>query len=182
MGSILSRILGGLRTKKDVRVLILGLDGAGKTTILYRLKLGNVVTTIPTVGFNVETVKHRNITLQVWDLGGQTSIRPYWRCYYSNAAVIVFVVDSTDKSRLNTSKDELFEMLNEDELKDAAFLILANKQDLPGAITEAEIAEALDLASLVDRTWTVLRCCATTGQGMSQALDWIVEAVTKAQG
>lgn len=181
MGVILSRILGGIRVKKDVRILILGLDGAGKTTILYRFKLGNVVTTIPTVGFNVETVKHKNITLQVWDLGGQTSIRPYWRCYYSNAAVIVFVIDSTDRERLNISRDELNSMLFEEELKDSALLVIANKQDLPGALSEAEIAEALDLASLVDRTWAVHKCCATTGQGMSQILDWIVEAVTNMQ-
>lgn len=61
---------------------MLGLDSAGKTTILYRLQIGDVVSTIPTIGFNVETLDYKNIKFQVWDLGGQTSIRPYWRCYY----------------------------------------------------------------------------------------------------
>jgi hypothetical protein len=82
MGLMFSKLLSMLWGSKEVRILILGLDGAGKTTILYRLQIGEVVTTIPTIGFNVETVTYKNIKFQVWDLGGQTSIRPYWRCYY----------------------------------------------------------------------------------------------------
>lgn len=88
-----------------------GLDGAGKTTILYRLQVGEVVTTIPTIGFNVEQVTYKNLKFQVWDLGGQTSIRPYWRCYYSNTDAIIYVVDSADRDRIGISKDELLYML-----------------------------------------------------------------------
>lgn len=94
-----------------MRILILGLDGAGKTTILYRLQVGEVVTTIPTIGFNVEQVTYKNLKFQVWDLGGQTSIRPYWRCYYSNTDAIIYVVDSADRDRIGISKDELLYML-----------------------------------------------------------------------
>lgn len=104
-------------------------DNAGKTTLLYRLKMGEVVTTIPTIGFNVESVKYGQLTFDVWDLGGQTSIRPYWRSYYANTAAVVFVVDSTDIERLEIAADELRSMLNEDELRDAALLVFANKQD-----------------------------------------------------
>jgi ADP-ribosylation factor-like protein 1 len=75
MGGIFSSVLSRLWGSKERRILILGLDGAGKTTILYRLQIGEVVTTIPTIGFNVETVSYKNINFQVWDLGGQTSIR-----------------------------------------------------------------------------------------------------------
>lgn len=89
----------------------IGLDGAGKTTILYRLQVGEVVTTIPTIGFNVEQVTYKNLKFQVWDLGGQTSIRPYWRCYYSNTDAIIYVVDSADRDRIGISKDELLYML-----------------------------------------------------------------------
>ena len=85
-------------SSREMRILILGLDGAGKTTILYRLQAGEVVTTIPTIGFNVETVTYKNLKFQVWDLGGQTSIRPYWRCYYTNTDAIIYVVDSADRS------------------------------------------------------------------------------------
>jgi ADP-ribosylation factor-like protein 1 len=88
-----------------------------------------VVTTIPTIGFNVESVQYGNLNFDVWDLGGQTSIRPYWRSYYANTAAVIFVVDSTDIERLEIAADELASMLNEDELKDAALLVFANKQD-----------------------------------------------------
>ena len=81
------------------RILILGLDGAGKTTILYRLQVGDVVTTIPTIGFNVETVTYKKLKFQVWDLGGQASIRPYWRCYYANTDAVIYVVDSQVRVR-----------------------------------------------------------------------------------
>lgn len=103
MGGILS-YFRGLLGQREMRILILGLDGAGKTTILYRLQVGEVVTTIPTIGFNVEQVTYKNLKFQVWDLGGQTSIRPYWRCYYSNTDAIIYVVDSADKDRIGISK------------------------------------------------------------------------------
>ncbi len=66
-----------------MRLLMLGLDAAGKTTILYKLKLNQDVTTIPTVGFNVETVTYKNVKFNVWDVGGQDKIRPLWRHYFS---------------------------------------------------------------------------------------------------
>ncbi|KAJ7348222.1 Arf GTPase arl1 [Desmophyllum pertusum] len=100
MGGFFSSLFSSLFGQKELRILILGLDGAGKQTILYRLQVGEVVTTIPTIGFNVETVTYKNLKFQVWDLGGQTSIRPYWRCYYSNTDAIIYVVDSMDKDRI----------------------------------------------------------------------------------
>ena len=86
---------------------------AGKTTILYKLQMGEVVTTVPTIGFNVETVQYKNLRFQVWDLGGQTSIRPYWRCYYQNTNAVIYVVDSADQERMGISKQELITMLEE---------------------------------------------------------------------
>ena len=112
--------------KTEVRVLVLGLDNAGKTTILYQLKMGEVVSTIPTIGFNVETVTYGNLTFQVWDLGGQSSIRPYWRCYYQNTQAIIYVVDSTDKDRLEIAKQELHAMLAEEELKDTKLCVFSS--------------------------------------------------------
>ncbi|KNC79873.1 ADP-ribosylation factor-like protein 1, partial [Sphaeroforma arctica JP610] len=123
-----SSLFGRLFGENEVRVLILGLDGAGKTTILYRLQVGEVVTTIPTIGFNVETVTYKNLKFQVWDLGGQTSIRPYWRCYYANTDAIIYVVDSADRDRMSISKQELLSMLEEEELRSSTLLVFANKQ------------------------------------------------------
>eukprot|EP00126_Sphaerothecum_destruens_P007639 Sdes_comp19926_c0_seq4m12367 len=128
MGGYISQLLQNLWGQKELRVLILGLDGAGKTTILYRLQVGEVVSTIPTIGFNVETVQYKNLKFQVWDLGGQTSIRPYWRCYYSNTDAVIYVVDSADRERMSISKTELVSMLEEEELKNALLMVFANKQ------------------------------------------------------
>jgi len=108
------------------------------------------------------------------DLGGQTSIRPYWRCYYANTAAVIFVVDSTDIDRLSTASDELSAMLNEDELKDAALLVFANKQDQPGAKGAGDISEALRLGELRDRNWTIMACSAVDGRGISEGMDWLV--------
>ncbi|OAX79747.1 hypothetical protein ACJ72_05929 [Emergomyces africanus] len=186
MGGSISKILSGLFwTKKEIRILILGLDNAGKTTLLYRLKLtslisiqiGEVVTTIPTIGFNVESVTYKNLNFNVWDLGGQTSIRPYWRCYYANTAAVIFVIDSTDIERLGTASDELAAMLNEEELRDAALLVFANKQDQPGAKGAGEISEALKLGELRDRNWSIVACSAIDGKGIEEGMDWLVQTV-----
>jgi ADP-ribosylation factor-like protein 1 len=133
-----------------------------------------VVTTIPTIGFNVESVKYGALNLNVWDLGGQTSIRPYWRCYYANTAAVIFVIDSTDIERLNTAAEELAAMLAEEELRDAALLVFANKQDQPGAKGAGEISEALRLGELRDRNWTIVACSAIDGRGIQEGMDWLV--------
>jgi len=177
MGASVSSILGLFWSKKEVRILILGLDNAGKTTLLYKLKIGEVVTTVPTIGFNVESVTYGKLNLNVWDLGGQTSIRPYWRCYYANTAAVIFVVDATDTGRLNTASDELASMLNEEELRDASLLVFANKQDQQGALGAAEISEALKLAELKDRNWTIVACSALADEGIKEGMDWLVQNI-----
>jgi len=106
---------------------MVGLDAAGKTTILYKLKLGEVVTTIPTIGFNVETVDYKNISFTVWDVGGQDKIRLLWRHYYQNTQGLIFVVDSNDRDRIDDAREELHKMLSEEELKEAVLLVFANK-------------------------------------------------------
>merc|ERR1711872_788349 len=141
MGLTLSSVFGRLFGKKQMRILMVGLDAAGKTTILYKLKLGEIVTTIPTIGFNVETVEYKNICFTVWDVGGQDKIRPLWRHYFQNTQGLIFVVDSNDRERISEAKDELHKMVSEDELKDSIILIFANKQDLPNAMTASELTD-----------------------------------------
>uniref|UniRef100_A0A8R7P684 ADP-ribosylation factor n=1 Tax=Triticum urartu TaxID=4572 RepID=A0A8R7P684_TRIUA len=139
MGLTFTKLFSRLFAKKEMRILMVGLDAAGKTTILYKLKLGEIVTTIPTIGFNVETVEYKNISFTVWDVGGQDKIRPLWRHYFQNTQGLIFVVDSNDRERVVEARDELHRMLNEDELRDAVLLVFANKQDLPNAMNAAEI-------------------------------------------
>merc|ERR1711975_179574 len=145
---VFSKVFGKLVGKKDCRILMVGLDAAGKTTILYKLKLGEVVTTIPTIGFNVETVEYKNINFSVWDVGGQDKIRKLWRHYYQNTQGLIFVVDSSDRDRIEDAREELTKMLEEDEMRDAVLLVFANKQDLPNSMVAAEVTDKLGLHKL----------------------------------
>ncbi|XP_048027869.1 ADP-ribosylation factor 1-like isoform X2 [Megalobrama amblycephala] len=151
MGVFFSHIFSRLFEKKEMRLLMVGLDAAGKTTVLYKLKLGKVVTTIPTLGFNVETVEYKNISFTVWDVGGQDVIRRLWRHYYQNTKGLIFVVDSSDQDRIETAAEELKKMLAEDEMRDVVLLVLANKQDLPKAMAVHELTERLGLHALRGR-------------------------------
>ncbi|XP_022700036.1 ADP-ribosylation factor 1 isoform X1 [Varroa jacobsoni] len=173
MGNVFANLFKGLFGKKEMRILMVGLDAAGKTTILYKLKLGEIVTTIPTIGFNVETVEYKNISFTVWDVGGQDKIRPLWRHYFQNTQGLIFVVDSNDRERIGEAKEELMRMLAEDELRDAVLLIFANKQDLPNAMNAAEITDKLGLHSLRNRNWYIQATCATSGDGLYEGLDWL---------
>jgi len=177
MGVLVSKLVATVLGNKEVRVLILGLDNAGKTTILYKLQMGEVVTTVPTIGFNVETVQYKGLRFQVWDLGGQTSIRPYWRCYYQNTNAIIYVVDSADTDRIGISKQELVTMLEEEELKEAVLMVFANKQDLPNALTSDALAEKLGLSALKNRQWSIFKTSAIKGDGLYEGLDWLVNAL-----
>lgn len=165
---------------------MVGLDAAGKTTILFKLKLGDVVTTIPTVGFNVETVDYKNISFTVWDVGGQDKIRPLWRHYYQNTQAVIFVVDSNDRERIDDSRDyensareELSRMLAEPELDNAALLVFANKQDLPGAMKVQEVTERLGLNKIRNRQWFIQGSSAPSGAGLFEGLDWLVNVLSQ---
>lgn len=162
-----------------MRILMVGLDAAGKTTILYKLKLGEIVTTIPTIGFNVETVEYKNISFTVWDVGGQDKIRPLWRHYFQNTQGLIFVVDSNDRERTQEAAEELQKMLQEDELRDAVLLVFANKQDLPNAMAISEMTDKLGLQTLRSRTWYVQATCATQGTGLYEGLDWLSDQLSK---
>jgi len=179
MGLAISALFKRLLGSKDMRILMVGLDAAGKTTILYKLKLGEIVTTIPTIGFNVETVEYKNINFTVWDVGGQDKIRPLWRHYFQNTQGLIFVVDSNDRERATEAAEELQKMLSEDELRDAALLVFANKQDLPNAMSVAEITDKLGLHSLRQRKWYIQSTCATSGDGLYEGLDWLSGILSK---
>mmetsp|Transcript_19094 Transcript_19094/g.28286 ORF Transcript_19094/g.28286 Transcript_19094/m.28286 type:complete len:181 (+) Transcript_19094:212-754(+) len=162
----------------EYRILMLGLDAAGKTTVLYRLKLGEIQHTIPTVGFNVESVEYKNLKFTVWDVGGQSKLRPLWFHYYSGTDALIFVIDSNDTKtdRVELAKDELHKLLQATEMEDAAVLIFANKQDLPYAMSTSDLIQKLDLNRLRHR-WYVQGSCAANGQGIYEGLDWLAKAL-----
>ena len=165
--------------KKEVKILMLGLDATGKTTILYQLKMGETVKTIPTIGFNVETLDYKGLNFTVWDVGGQDKIRVLWKHYYQNTDGLIFVVDSNDRDRMEDAAEELKKMLAEEELKDCAVLVMANKQDLNGALAPGEVTEKLGMGALKGRTWLVQGTSATTGQGLKEGLDWMASVLLK---
>ncbi|KAJ2786720.1 Arf GTPase arf1 [Coemansia interrupta] len=180
MGLSFSKLFSVLAGKKEMRILMVGLDAAGKTTILYKLKLGEIVTTIPTIGFNVETVEYGNISFTVWDVGGQDKIRPLWRHYFQNTQGIIYVIDSNDRDRISEARDELQRMLNEDELRDAKLLVFANKQDLPNTMSASDITEKLGLKTLAHkRDWYIQSTCATSGDGLYEGLEWLKNNLNK---
>ncbi|OBU00793.1 ADP-ribosylation factor, Arf Arf6 [Pseudogymnoascus verrucosus] len=173
MGGQISKMMGKIFGSKEMRLLMLGLDAAGKTTILYKLKLNQDVTTIPTVGFNVETVTYKNVKFNVWDVGGQDKIRPLWRHYYSGTQGLIFVIDSSDHERIEEASLELNRIIREREMKESLLLVFANKQDVKDAMTPQEVTKALKLEKLEDTIWYVVPSCATTGEGLLEGLAWL---------
>lgn len=163
---------------KETRIMMVGLDAAGKTTILYKLKLGEMVTTIPTIGFNVETVHYKNLNF-IWDVGGQDKIRPLWRVYYQNTQGVIFVVDSNDRERIDEAAKTLHDMLQEAELRESPVLILANKQDMPHAMLVSEVSDKMKLNELKNHKWFLQPTCATTSDGIYEGMDWLANTISR---
>jgi len=163
--------------EKPKRVLMVGLDAAGKTTMLYTMQMGDVVTTIPTIGFNVETVSNAKLHFTVWDVGGRDKIRPLWRHFYQGCEGVIFVVDSNDRDRIDDCRQELGKMCAEDELRSLPLLVFANKQDLPNAMTVVEVSEALGLREGMGRLYHVQPSIAPGSEGLEEGLAWLTEAI-----
>ena len=113
-----------------------------------------------------------NLRFQVWDLGGQENIRPYWRCYYQNTNAVVYVIDSSDTDRIELSRRQMLTMLEEEELRGVPLLIFANKQDMRTALPVAEVSERLGLTSLKDRQWSIFGSSAVKGEGIEDGMNW----------
>ncbi|CAM9477724.1 unnamed protein product, partial [Laminaria digitata] len=153
-----------------------GLDNAGKTTIVKKFNGDDISTIEPTLGFNIKTLEYEGYQLNVWDVGGQQTIRSYWRNYFEQTDGLIWVVDSADRGRLQDCKRELHDLLGQEKLAGASLLVFANKQDLAGALGAAEIAEVLGLGSeqFENRHWSIVACSAVTGEGLAQGVDWTV--------
>ena len=160
--------------KIEMRVVTLGLDGAGKTTILFKLKQNEFVPTIPTIGFNVETLEFKNVKITLWDVGGQHKLRPLWKHYYLNTQAVIFVLDASNRERLGEAGGELVKLLSEKELKDASLLILANKQDEAECASIEEITDQFQLYKMCcGRSWHIQPTSSITGLGLQEGLEWL---------
>ncbi|KAM4556844.1 ADP-ribosylation factor-like protein 14 [Fundulus diaphanus] len=175
MGHLMSR-------QPQVQVLLLGLDNAGKSTLLYKLKHNVSVSTVPTIGFNVETLDARknrkNIAVTMWDVGGQGKMRGHWKEYYQSAAAVVFVVDASDVARLEEARSELEKALRSEHLRGCPLILLANKQDVSGALTVTEMKDKFDMRKMcAGRDWFVQPCSGSTGFGVEEAFRRVVQMV-----
>jgi ADP-ribosylation factor-like protein 3 len=162
---------------KEARLLFLGLDNSGKTTCLKKLSDEDITHISPTQGFNIKSLNQDGFKLNAWDIGGQKAIRTYWGNYFDQTDVLIYVVDSADKKRLEETGVELNNLLEEEKLKDVPVLVLANKQDLANALSSADISEALSLTNIRERKWQIQACSALTGDGLHEGLDWAIKQI-----
>ncbi|XP_056431889.1 ADP-ribosylation factor-like protein 2 [Gadus chalcogrammus] len=163
--------------EREMRLLMLGLDNAGKTTILKKFNGEDITTISPTLGFNIKTLEHRGFKLNIWDVGGQKSLRSYWRNYFESTDGLVWVVDSADRLRLDDCKRELSSLLQEERLAGATLLVFANKQDLPGALSKEAIGEAMGLDDIKTHHWCIMGCSAVTGENLLSGVDWLLDDI-----
>ncbi|XP_039083812.1 putative ADP-ribosylation factor-like protein 5C isoform X1 [Hyaena hyaena] len=209
MGLLIAKLMSTFGNQEH-KVIIVGLDNAGKTTILYQLEeewgertlvepswysdpsdlwplawdsnparlMNEVVHTSPTIGSNVEEIVLRKTHFLMWDIGGQEALRSTWNTYYSNTEFIILVIDSTDRDRLLTTREELYRMLAHEALRDASVLIFANKQDMKDSMTTVEISQFLTLSAIKDHPWHIQGCCALTGEGLPEGLQWMKSQTT----
>lgn len=168
---------------RQIRVLILGLDNAGKTTIVKRLMGENVQDVHPTLGFSIKTVPRGSLTLNIWDVGGQKSLRPFWHNYFEKTDCLIWVVDATALGRLEDCKNELHATLNEDRLAGAGLLIFVNKMDAIDPKSCDSILERihseLELSQLAKHQYKVLGCSAYTGYNIEEGFTWVVDEAKK---
>lgn len=165
--------------EQEIRILLLGLDNAGKTTLLRQLAGEAVTQVTPTAGFNIKSVMADGFKLNVWDIGGQSKIRPYWKNYFENTDVLLYVIDCSDRQRLLETGNELAELLCDPKLDGVPLLVFANKQDLSDVLRPSEIAETIGLVRLKDRTWQIQACSAVEGTGVKEGMDWVCKNIRK---
>lgn len=164
---------------KEMRILMLGLDNAGKTTIVKKIMGEDVNTVSPTLGFIIKTIEYEGYKLNIWDVGGQKTLRSYWRNYFEKTDALIWVVDATDRLRIDDCRDELQGLLQEERLAGASLLVFANKTDVDGCMTEQEILASLQLESIRTHHWHILPCSAMTGNNLKEGLAWVVEDAKK---
>lgn len=184
MGVILSKIsciFESLRNE-PARILLLGLDSVGKTTILYRMHLNQTLPTLPTIGFNVETLEPiEGLRLHVWDIGGQDKLRGIWKFYVKNCEGLFYVVDSSDRERILLAKNELHNLLDFEDMKKIPVIIIANKQDIQGSMSLLDIEQAMKLNE-IKNPYFMYGTCATTGEGLLKAFSHMTEMIRENRG
>ena len=170
-------------SKKNAKISVLGLDRAGKTTMLQRLKTGRwIPDTTPTIGMNAETIQIGDVTFSAWDLGGQLQFRrALWEMYTKNSAGLIYVVDVSDPARYPEARSNLWRMLKMNHLKDIPLAIFANKVDLlernKTELNEEDLANFMGINKKMSRVLNIFRTSAKTGEGIHKGIYWLADAI-----
>jgi ADP-ribosylation factor-like protein 6 len=170
--------------KKDFNLVVIGLDNAGKSTIVNGLKSNNKANNItPTVGFNMEKFSVKSLNFTTYDMSGQSRYRNLWEAYYREADAIVFVVDSGDRMRFVVASEEIISMLEHPEIKNkkTPLLVYANKRDVKGAVREQELSRELQLDSIRSRPWAIFATNGLEGEGIAEGIEWLVQKINSQQ-
>jgi len=160
-----------------MRLLVLGLDNAGKTTVLRKIMGEEINFVMPTQGFNIKSFNDNGVKINVWDIGGQKAIRKHWKNYFDQTDVLMYVIDATDRIRLEEWLEELQTLLEEDELSGIPLLFFANKQDLVTALEPEEIVDELQLDEIDDRDWSIFGWSALSGEGLDEGMQWMTDHI-----
>lgn len=167
--------------KKEIPILLVGLDNSGTTTLLYYLKHGRMMSTSPTIGFNVETIVRHGLLLTMWDVGGQDKIRPLWNHYFDQSKGVIFVIDSEDEDRFEKARQELEALRNQKELQQCVWLVMINKQDRPQSYKASHVGQKLQCSQLFGHNakFYLQGTSAVTGEGIEEGLKWFCQELKK---
>eukprot|EP00736_Rhodelphis_marinus_P006505 Rmarinus@m.22599 len=172
--------LKSLFFKQEMELTLLGLQNAGKTTLVNVIATGTFMEDmIPTVGFNMRKVSKGNVTIKLWDLGGQARFRSMWERYCRGVNCIVFVVDSADHNSLEAAKSELFDLCSKPALHNIPLLVLGNKNDLPGALSVNKLIDALSLRDITGREVCCYSISAKTNVHIDKTITWLTQHAHK---
>ncbi len=179
MGGLVSSFISLFKTKRELRILMVGLDQAGKSTIVATMQIGKPISAPmkPTIGFNLEEITFQSLKLKIWDISGQEKCRELWKHYYEGSNGIVFVVDSADKERIGEVRDEFQRVLLEQDLRYVRILVFANKQDIGGSIKAKELKMALGLGPEHEGKIKIQECSAKDNTGLVEGFTWLVNEI-----
>mmetsp|Transcript_29456 Transcript_29456/g.68284 ORF Transcript_29456/g.68284 Transcript_29456/m.68284 type:complete len:182 (-) Transcript_29456:194-739(-) len=166
-------------SKPNCKIIVIGLDNSGKTTIINKLKpkKAQLEETAPTVGFQIESFSKSNISFTCVDMSGAGRYRSLWEHYYKDAQAIVFVIDCSDKLRMCVVKEELDRLLRHPDTGKRPTMFFANKMDISGHLQAVECVQILELDKIKDRPWHITASNALTGEGLEEGVSWISEHV-----
>lgn len=175
MGETISKVLQKMSSSNPKRLIMAGLDAAGKTTILNKLDLSEVISSVLKIGYLCGKAENSRLSIAMWDLV-LSNDRPLYDRFYEDAEGIIFVVDSNDRIKINRAREDLQKLIYNEKLRNLPLLVYANKHDFISAMSIGEIADKLGIQN-IDKSIYIQGCCAINGYGLFEGLEWILKTI-----